>query len=270
MRRTFWCVFFGVALSVLPVNTSNSQALYIVVDYISADEVPAYLKLEEEWKTLHQGLVDQGMLEYWGLFQVAYPRGSTQGYNYATIRIYDDFSHVEDATQEGQYRVTHEQSSDVPWSRFVALTGEARELVKQEVFELVSTTGLEYETMGRYVEVDYMDTPEGREAAYVSAENEYWKPMQEQRISRGLMTGWDLWGLKYPAGTSEAYDFVTINFFDSYAKLALPDYPPEVIAGAHPDFKDGDFDRIVEETIATRSMVQMQLWIRLDQTEKSN
>lgn len=80
------------------------------------------------------------------------------------------------------------------------------------------------------------------------------------------MTGWDLWGLKYPSGTSEAYDYVTINFFDSYSKLSEPDYPQEVISGAHPDFVEGDFDRIVEETIATRSMVNMQLWIRIDQT----
>jgi len=260
---------FIAVLMVMAIKPSYGQELrplFVIVDYISTDDVPVYLEAEQKWKVLHQHMVNEGVLMYWGLYRVAYPRGSAQSYNYATVRIYKDFSQVDAAAQEALYRARVNEMNQHSWTEFIASTSASREVVKGEVFEVVSTTGNDYQAMGRYVEVDYMDTPEGEEAAYIEAENKYWKPMQEQRIAKGLMTGWDLWGLKYPSGTSEAYDYVTINFFDSYSKLSEPDYPQEVISGAHPDFVEGDFDRIVEETIATRSMVNMQLWIRIDQT----
>lgn len=271
MRDRIRIIAVCVAVLVAHVNTSHgqeTQALYAVVDYIYTDDVPAYVALERKWKTLHQEMVAKGVLMYWGLFQVAYPRGSAHSYNYAAVRIYRDFSQVEDVVQETHYREQFEEINPEGWADFISTTLVSREIVKSEIFELVSTTGNDYQAMGRYVEVDYMDTPEGEEAAYIAAENKYWKPMQAQRIAKGLMTGWDLWGLKYPSGTSEAYDYVTVNFFDSYSKLSEPDYPAGVITGAHPDFTEGDFERIANETIATRSMVQMQLWIRIDQTTK--
>lgn len=270
MRDRFWIkVICVTALAAMHINTSNGQATetqYAAVDYIYTEDAIAYLELEKKWKALHQDMVTEGMLVYWGLFHVAYPRGSAQSYNYAAVRIYRDFSQLEESVQETNYQERFEEINQEGWSEFIATTLASREIVKGEVFELVSTTGNDYQAMGRYVEVDYMDTPEGEETAYIAAENKYWKPMQEQRIALGLMTGWDLWGLKYPAGTSEAYDFVTINFFDSYSKLSEPDYPQGVISDAHPTFAEGDFERIVEETLATRSMVSMQLWVRIDQT----
>ncbi len=205
-------------------------------------------------------------MEYWALYRVAFPSGTMQAYNYATIRIYQDFSLLENPLGMDDFRAVFEEFDQAQLGTFLDDTESTRDIVRSEVFELVSTTIDSYASMGRYVEMDYMDTPEGKEAGYVNAEDKYWKPMQEQRIKNELMTGWDLWKLKYPTGTGEAYDFVTVNFFDSYSKLAWPDYPPDVISGAHPDFATGDFDRIVEETLRTRSMVQMQLWIRLEQT----
>ena len=255
-----------MVIAIQPSYGQEVQPLFVIVDYISTDDVPVYLEAEQKWKVLHQHLVNEGALKYWGLYRVAYPRGSAQSYNYATVRMYQDFSQVDAAVQEALYRERVKEINQHSWADFMASISASREVVKGEVFEVVSTTGNDYPAMGRYVEVDYMDTPEGEEAAYIEAENAYWKPMQEQRIAQGLMTGWDLWGLKYPSGTSEDYDYVTINFFDSYSKLSEPDYPQEVISGAHPDFAEGDFERIVEETIATRSMVNMQLWIRIDQT----
>lgn len=269
MRDSFLIIAICLALLPMAIKIAHGQEmqpLYAVVDYIYADDASVYLEHEQRWKTLHQEMVKEGMLVYWGLFRVAYPRGSAQSYNYATVRIHQDFSQVEDGIQEGMYRAKFEEKNQESWTHFIATTSASREIVKGEVFELISTTGNDYGAMGRYVEVDYMDTPEGEEAAYIMAENKYWKPMQEERIAKGLMTGWDLWGLKYPSGTYEPYDYVTINFFDTYSKLTEPDYPPDVIAGAHPTFGVSDFDRIVQETLETRSMVQMQLWIRIDQT----
>lgn len=269
MRGILRAITVSVALfsvQIMPLHSQAMKTQHAVVDYIQTEAEATYLELQKKWQPLHQDLVNEGEMVYWGLFEIAYPRGSAQRYNYATIRIYDDLPVIEHTLQENRYQTAYQKNHTGDWAQFRAATTESREVVKGELFEIVSTTGHDYHTMGRFIEMDYMNTPEGGEGIYVTYENTYWKPMQEQRIAQGLMTGWDLWGLKYPSGSGQTYDFATVNFFDTYSDLSAPDYPPEVISGAHPDFTEGRFEILAIETITIRSMVEMQLWIRLDQT----
>ena len=153
-----------MVMAIQPAHGQDVQPLYVIVDYISADDGPVYLEAEQKWKVLHQHMVNEGVLMYWGLYRVAYPRGSAQSYNYATVRIYKDFAQVDAAVQEAVYRERVNEMNQDGWADFIASTSASREVVKGEVFEVVSTTGNDYQAMGRYVEVDYMDTPEGEEA----------------------------------------------------------------------------------------------------------
>lgn len=62
---------------------------YVTVNWMNAKEPDKYISLERNiWKPIHQELLDKGHIAGWGLYALLSPRGSLQGYNFATV----DFS----------------------------------------------------------------------------------------------------------------------------------------------------------------------------------
>ena len=69
-------------------------------------------------------------------------------------------------------------------------------------------------------------------------EQEIWKPIHAERMRRGLLTNWSLYGV--PFTTPDApYSYVTINVFDSFENMAT-EPSEEIIAAARNAFVDGD------------------------------
>jgi len=62
---------------------------FVTVNWMNAKEPDKYISLERNiWKPIHQELLNKGHIAGWGLYALASPRGSLQGYNFATV----DFS----------------------------------------------------------------------------------------------------------------------------------------------------------------------------------
>ncbi|NRA18840.1 MAG: hypothetical protein HRU04_25435 [Oceanospirillaceae bacterium] len=59
---------------------------FVTVNWMNAKEPDKYISLERNiWKPIHQELSDKGHIAGWGLYALASPRGSLQGYNFATV-----------------------------------------------------------------------------------------------------------------------------------------------------------------------------------------
>jgi hypothetical protein len=74
----------------------------------------------------------------------------------------------------------------------------------------------------KYVEIDYMKVEPGKDSDYVRLEKEIWKPLHQQRIKNGQLRSWAVYGLRFPFGTEEKYDYVTVNSYDQFAQLESP------------------------------------------------
>ncbi len=70
--------------------------------------------------------------------------------------------------------------------------------------------------------VETMKTMPGKDADYVKTEREVWKKLHQERIKRGLIVSWNLYAVKYPAGTDAAYDYVTVTVVQGMKKLENP------------------------------------------------
>ena len=110
-----------------------------------------------------------------------------------------------------------------------------------------------------YVVLDYMKVPAGEGDAYVQMEQEIWKPIHEERIRRGLITNWAVYGVWF-APPDVDYSYVTVNVVDDFGKLDAP-YPEDLYATVHPR---RDFDAMMKRTEAAREIVHTEVWQILD------
>ncbi|MDX1546559.1 MAG: hypothetical protein R3247_06210 [Rhodothermales bacterium] len=106
-----------------------------------------------------------------------------------------------------------------------------------------------------YAVVEYLAVPPGGGAEYEATEREIWKAIHEERLQRGIITGWALYDVWMPALNSP-YDYVTVSFVDDFGKLADV-YSDDLFAAAHPG---GDHDAMRARTEAAREMVHSEVW----------
>ncbi|WP_405219798.1 hypothetical protein [Lentisalinibacter sediminis] len=107
--------------------------------------------------------------------------------------------------------------------------------------------------------VDFMKVEPADKAAYERLERETWKVVHAERIERGLMRGWGLYEVRYPLGTAKAYDYATVNVYDSFEDAERD--PALLFPDVHPERSVED---VIAETRAARELVRGEIWYRLD------
>ena len=119
--------------------------------------------------------------------------------------------------------------------------------------------------MTRYLQVDYMKVEPGKVPEYLSLEQDLWKPIHQARVKDGTLKAWSLYGVQFPSGTDEKYNFVTLNVFDQFQGLEAPlSGFEELVAKAHPDTKISDFSN---RTNSARRLVRSEVWSLIDHVE---
>jgi L-rhamnose mutarotase len=115
----------------------------------------------------------------------------------------------------------------------------------------------------RYVLLDYMKVPPGKEAEYVRLEREVWKPVHQERIKNKRMVAWELYAVRYTADTQRQYDYVTVNVYES---LAATDDDTGLEAMFRRVHAGKDASRLLTQTGEARQVARAEVWRLLDQT----
>ena len=107
-----------------------------------------------------------------------------------------------------------------------------------------------------YLMVDYMKVTSDKADAYVNIEKKVWKPIHEKRLKDGLIRGWYLYRVDNPPEARRDYSFVTVNVFDSFAKLEDP----------HPEkyFTNVPAEEL-QRTSDSRELIRSEVW-RLEES----
>lgn len=108
--------------------------------------------------------------------------------------------------------------------------------------------------------VDFMKVKPENDAKYLDVEKNSWKPLHQERLNQGKITGWILYRVLY-SGTDDPYNYVTMTLFDNPVNLENPwaDIDPaKVLPGK-------DLDKLLEETYKSRDLVKSNLIVRLDE-----
>ncbi|MFM9949949.1 MAG: hypothetical protein ACKV1O_18580 [Saprospiraceae bacterium] len=67
--------------------------------------------------------------------------------------------------------------------------------------------------------IETMKSKPGMTDDYVDAEMKVWKKLHQERKKQGKITEWYFYNVRYPSGTSTAYDFVTVTGVKGWAGL---------------------------------------------------
>ncbi len=117
----------------------------------------------------------------------------------------------------------------------------------------------------KYFEIDYMKVDPIKESDYLKLEREQWKPLHQERIKEGKIRSWYLFGIQFPSGTDEKYNYVTVNAFDQFGQLEDPYADADkLLAKVHPGMKVDDF---LSRTVQGRNLVRSEVWVLIDQAE---
>lgn len=254
------------ALFLLPLSSFAQQAapqkVIVVLNYMKAAPgmAGAYVQAEQEtFMPIHQEQVNNGTMISWALYSVAVP-GAGSDHDYVTADVYPGYAAMEaaGADQEAIFARAH------PGQNFAEVVNPAlahRQMLRREIWELAHMAG--EPGAARYLLVDYMKTRTGQDP--LTMEREVWAPLHEARIQEGIIKHWSTYRLAVPGGSGNAYDYGTVNYFDSMAYFDDP-YPTALLERA---LKGADPEALMEKTEAARDFVKQELWFRVAGTQSA-
>jgi hypothetical protein len=108
-----------------------------------------------------------------------------------------------------------------------------------------------------YIQVGYIKVKPGMHDEYVKLEKEVWKPIHQERVKQGKITGWNFQEVMYPSGTDREYDFVIVNLVSSWKNIETMWDGVETIAKKV--LTKEQLSRM-DKTEMTRDIVRVELW----------
>jgi hypothetical protein len=119
-----------------------------------------------------------------------------------------------------------------------------------------------------YVVVDYMKVAKDKTADYLEVEK-IWKKIHQKRVERGLINSWFLYKVENAAQNARDYQFVTVQVFDSFAKLENP-YPDDIFTAVYPGPELAGY---MKKTGESRDLIRSEIYhlesAALDEAKRS-
>ena len=129
VRREIW-----VRREALP---SINAASYLLLTKMRVDpsEGGAYLTMERDmWKPIHQAVQDAGASAGWSVWELLFPGGSREPYNFLTVSFYAPDQEVGRGITGDVIREAHPSMTEAGWAATIDRTVEVREEVVREVW----------------------------------------------------------------------------------------------------------------------------------------
>ena len=107
-----------------------------------------------------------------------------------------------------------------------------------------------------YAIVNYVNVADGRDADYLALQQTVWKTIHQARLKDGIISGWYLYKVDNDADNRRDYDYVTVEFYDTFAKLENP-CPEDYLAAG---FAKHELQEHVRKTMACRDLIRSEVW----------
>ncbi len=114
----------------------------------------------------------------------------------------------------------------------------------------------------RFIQLQYMKVKPGQGAAYRQIERDLWRPVHQERVKRGLINSWAMYGVHLP-GAAADYDFVVLTEWPSFAGLENSQYAELFSEVQEMD----DYEGVLQRTRSTRTLVKQDIWVLVDHVE---
>lgn len=235
---------------VLLAQGDSESSIYVAVECMKSS-APDYEELElKVWKPVHQHLVDKGKRDSWALYKVMY--GDRSRCDYYTVITYRGVGQLNaDVGYEEAFAAAH---SDPNIGNAVNRSLAAREHVSTELWLQVDQTELKPH---RYAIVNKMFAKDP--VAYETMESLVFKAGHQVLIDGGHRSGWAVYALVSPIGTSVPYNYGTVDFVNELGPVPMA----EAMLEGNPN---RNLERM-NELLALRDHVLSETWALVASTE---
>jgi osmotically-inducible protein OsmY len=192
----------------------QQPALHIAVDCMKATAAD-YTSLETEiWQPMHQELVKQGKQESWALYWVQY--GDRSKCDFYTVTSYRGEQQLNsEPSFAAAFAAVH---PDDDFAAAMARTWAARAHVATELWVMVDSTVIKPH---RFAVVNTMFARDPD--AYERMETRVFKPGHQALLDGGYRSGWAMYALVTPLGTSMPYNYSTVDFSNRLDPVPMAD-----------------------------------------------
>ncbi|MDP6967340.1 MAG: hypothetical protein QF551_08730 [Candidatus Marinimicrobia bacterium] len=241
-------------------STILSAQTIAVVSYMKVEpgNTQEYLEVEKIWKKIHQTRLEKGMIKFWGLYSVMYT-GTASEYNYVTVNHFNNMNELDNSWSDDLVQESFPGKSEAELNKMMARTSPSRDLIRSEPYNLVSYTETEPAEPTKILFINFMTIEQGTNNAYVTMENEIYKPMHEESVKSGSRTGWSLWSKMDGDMTSGQY--VTVDSYSSWDQMDQQSPFADLFKKVHPKKR---FNKVSEMTNQARLLERRETWELID------
>lgn len=260
-RNILRLVFFTMACFTITLG----KCQVAVVDYVKVtpDRVGDYLRLEEQWKTIHEARLEKGLIISWGLYEVMFS-GSADLYNYASVTVYDNLDMYDRSWDITFLTESYPDMDEKEIDAFYTQTWQTKNLVRNVVLHRLVSTSTDPGKLPTYVIVNAMKVVPGRESDYIEMENNVFMPIHEEGIRQKIRAGWSLWEKLYGGNYSD-YQYMTLDAYYSFRQIEN-DITTPLFEKLNPG---GDFSKALGKANNIRTIVSREVWSLLEFVEKN-
>jgi hypothetical protein len=246
-------VAIAAALFVLPGVTlaqGDQSSHYVSVDCMKSTSTD-YVDVETDiWLPMHQVRVDQGTITAWALYWVQY--GDRTKCDYYTVTSFVGAEQLNaDHSIENVFAAVH-PGRDL--QREMTKTAQSRMHVATYLWQSVDRTAV---GKHRYAVVNMMSARDPD--LYERMETQVFKPGHQALVDGGYRSGWAMYELVTPIGTSIPFNYSTVDFTNDLNPVPMA----EALMSANPD---RDLDAL-EDLLQLREQVSSETWALVAATE---
>lgn len=243
---------FAVLLLPLILHAQSGQGHYLKIDYLDVDHSQLSEFTERiipELRNHQSERIESGDISSWSVYRVVFAGSGADKYNYISITTAPEISAFDEFSTNQQDMILTYSEQDM------------YELSKTELWTVRNSIVNDMTAPpSNFLMMDYMLVRQGRELEYQMLEDEVAKPLHEQRLTTGVMEGWEMYQLVAPGGVNYGYNFATGNYFSELQHIEFG-FNEELIRSQNPDVDLMDF---FEQIWSTRDLIRSQTWQRVD------
>lgn len=250
----------GLTEAQATASVQTPSPKYAMFEFMKVEPGADYHKMAREiWMPVHRERVRLGLIKSWSLWGMRFPGGTSREYDVIAVTNFDKFADVENSYPPEVFKRAHPKMTDAERD---SRTNATRKMVRTEVAAVLDGTEAAPSSQSpRYAFIGYMQPEYGKTRQYVELERRYWKPIHQDRVARGILRSWVLYGVRFPGGTSREYSHFTIQLLDRFQDLEAQ-YPEGIWEKVHPNVKQDDIDA---RTNAARKMVRTDVLTLMEQ-----
>lgn len=245
----------GIAAAVIGIPgaalAEDQTPMYLSVDCMKSTTTD-YADIETDiWLPMQQQLVNEGKITSWALYWVQYGDRSKCDYYTVTAFSGPEQLNANPAIDE-VFAAVHPDGS---LKNAMARTWKSRQHVATELW--LAVDGIEV-TEHRYAVVNMMNARDPD--MYERMESNVFKPGHQALVDGGHRSGWAMYELISPLGSSIPYNYSTVDFMNHLNPVPLAD----ALMSAHPD---RDLDAL-QDLLQLRDQVSSETWMLVATTQR--